>query len=98
MGGTEGAWVLPSQTMKTVQTLFLAIIMYSGLAMHAQAQAAKAKPDPATRLYFSANKLYNLKFYGLAVKEYESFLQKHPTNAKVTLARFGLALSFWLLI
>lgn len=95
MGGTEGAWVLQPQTMKTVQTLFLAIIVYSGLAMHAQAQAAKAKPDPATKLYFSANKLYNLKFYGLAVKEYESFLQKHPTHAKVTLARFGLALSYF---
>lgn len=51
--------------------------------------------DAAEDLYFSANALYNRKLYSVAIKEYRTFLQKHPNHAKASQARLGLALGLY---
>ena len=63
------------------------------------APAARAQAGPggttALREYYSGNGLLNRGMYALAIDEYRSFLDKHPSHDKAPVARYGLIVSLY---
>ena len=57
--------------------------------------AQEKKKDSALDLYFSANALYNLGLYELAVDDFRAFLKDNPSHLKAPAAHLGLGLSLF---
>jgi len=78
---------------RVVLSVVLLAVLIGATPIQSWAQAG----DPGLDLYYNANSLCHRRFYKQAVDEYKRFLTKYPTHAKVPLAKWGMAISYYYL-
>jgi TolA-binding protein len=71
--------------------LLVLTVLIGVLPVQTWAQAG----NPGLDLYYNANSLCHRRFYKQAVDEYQRFLAKYPTHAKIAKAKWGMAISLY---
>ena len=71
----------------------LLLLAISATPERAIAQDEKAKVDPAAKKLAAAGGLFHQSMFKMAADTYAEFIERYPTHAEITTARYGLAIS-----